>query len=158
MSKSELNFDDLEPKCERVSIMKKTYLIREASGGAVVTWRNHQMAASKLNPDGKTVSVGPIAESEPLLVSLCVCELTFSGGNEVERPVPIQVIKGWPYRVQRALYERIMEISDLREKDSAEDIKKRMAEDREKLEKLEANGHSDDSAKNYSSATTAGSV
>jgi hypothetical protein len=158
MSKTELNFDDLEPKFERVSISRRTYVLREATGGAVVQWRNHQMSASKLNPDGKTVSVGPIAESEPLLVSLCLFEIVQQGGNEVERQVPVQVVKGWPYRVQRALYERIMEMSDLKEKDSADDIKKRMAEDREKLEKIEANGHHEDASKNSQSATTAGSV
>lgn len=93
----------------------KKYALYEASGDAATKFRNDLIKDATF-VDGKLSKVGKAANAEPLLVSLCLFEIIQNNnGDEVERPVPEAVVKKWPARVQKALFDRIKEISDLDE-------------------------------------------
>lgn len=155
---SELRFDDLSPTERPVSIGGKSYVLKEASADSVCKWRNNMMKSAKLGPDGKPVSMDGIADSEPYLVSLCLFERdTDKEGKVRDRSVPVNVVRGWPNRIQRALFQVVRNISDLGDDDSAEAIEQRIAADTERLNVMRSNGDRGEGrsvAGNSPSATT----
>lgn len=94
----------------------KDYELREANGDVACRWRNAILQRTTLGPDGKPSSLGAIADTEPILVSLCLFE---AGTN---RNVPVGTIRQWPSKVQKALFEKAKEISEL---DDDEEVKKK---------------------------------
>lgn len=110
----ELNFDDLTPIELPVSVAGKRYVLREATEAAACQWRNAMMQATELGSDGKPTRVRNLADTEPLLVSLCL----FTA--EEGKPVPVATIKGWPARVVKRLFEKVKDVSDLDEKGKKE--------------------------------------
>lgn len=156
-----LVFDDLEPICVPVRVGPKDYILREASGDAACKWRNAITRVTRMQ-DGKVSSVGDIADTEPLLISLCLFEIQRDKDGkpssdppvaDPKRPVSEKVIRTWPHRVQRALFDKARAISELEEKETAEDLEKKIADLQEKLAKLREG----DGPKNGPSATTDGS-
>lgn len=139
---------DLDEVVIPVSVGDKEYVLREASGQAAVTWRNAIFSKTKLGPDGKPIGFGAMAEIEPLLVSLCL----YNGDG---RNVPEQEVRKWPARIQKALFERAKDISDLDEEDDSnlEELYKQRKELDEKITKLEKG---ETAAKNGQADTTDG--
>ncbi len=111
----EMNFD-LEVVSIPVTIGGEKYELREASGDAACKWRNAILSKAKLGPDGKPQTVGSIADTEPLLVSLCLF-------NESGKNVSLSVVRSWPARIQKALFNKIKDISDLDEDEQSEPVK-----------------------------------
>jgi len=97
-------FDD-EDLAVPITIRGVEYVLKEATGGAACKFKNAQIACTELQ-DGKPVRVHNIANTEPFLVSLCLFD---RDGNAV----PEAVIRRWPSRVQKALFERAKSISEL---------------------------------------------
>ncbi len=156
----EMNFD-LTPITVPVTIGGKKYVLKEASGDAAVKYRNCLLKATKLGPEGKPSSIDGMADAEPLLVSLCLFQIATSVnklGDAVtaELPVPIHVVRGWKNQVQKGLFARIKEISDLDENETKEILEKRLAETQRKLDALngKTDGEEEGNAKNVPSATT----
>ena len=144
MTQELLNLDDVLPVEVPVQYGGKAYLLKEATGDASCRWRNAALKTAKLGPDGKPVSLEGVADLDPLLVSLCLFEPD-------GKPVPLPVIRSWPARVQKRLYEKAKSISQLGDAgdgdgaDTAEGLETKIAELREKLNRLEdikaGNGH-----------------
>lgn len=103
-----LDFTGLEPVQIEVRISGHQYVLKEASGKAAGIYRNACMAAITIGPNGKATAMKNLADVEPLLVSLCL----FDSNNKA---VPITTISGWPSRIQKALFEKAKEISELSE-------------------------------------------
>lgn len=101
-------YDDLETYVEEWRIKGESYLLYEASGEASTKHRNFVLSCRKYDGNGN-LTVNNMAEAEPLLVSLCLKE------KETGQAVHIAKIKSWPERVQKDLFNRIKEISQLRE-------------------------------------------
>ena len=91
-----------------VKIDGKNYILREASVKEAKQWRG-SILASQFQKDGQQGLKPTLADSEPLLVSLC---LTQEDGAAVSK----DVIETWPAKVVRRLFDKIKEISDLNEK------------------------------------------
>lgn len=137
-------FDDLEPIKVEVQIGTDAYTLKEASGDAGVKWHNALTKCFKATQAGVTSADG-IAETEPLLVSLCL-------SDNCGRQVPVAKIKGWPYRLQKALFEKAKEISNLAEDEQTEEqLVKKIELLQEKLDKVREK-------KGLSESTTNGSV
>ena len=159
-----INFDDLAPVQIPVTVKGVKYLLCEASGDAATKWRNANVAAARYD-DGKMVGVDGIANSEPLLVSLCLCETNPDGGVKYNKQgdpcfVPIRTIRAWPARIQRKLHDTIKQISDLDEAETREVLEKRLADTEKKLAALdtaEGKDTAEGRAKNAPGATPAGS-
>jgi hypothetical protein len=166
-----LNFDDLAPVEVEVKVKGKKYILREATGHAAAQYRNAALKAAKM-VDGKVVGMDGLADAEPLLVSLCLYELEDLGNGKPprERPVPVQVVRGWPARLVTALFTKVRDISDLGEGETAEVLERRIQADQAKLQQLRAqqatngddanpdDGTTEAGAKNAPAATPAGSA
>jgi hypothetical protein len=104
---AELRFDDITPIEEKVFVGGEEYVLRETSGDAAVHYDNARLACYEYQ-DGKLARVHDLADLEPLLVSLCLFDSSGLG-------MPEKKIRGWPSRVQKAMYERAREISSMNE-------------------------------------------
>lgn len=125
----EMVFDSLEPKVVPVRIGGAKYTLREASGDAAVRWRNAILKTTRIT-DGKPSGIDGMADTEPLLVSLCLFD---EGGKNV----PITTVRGWPQRVQSALFAKVKEISGLNpEEDTRASLLEARAEIDRKLDAL----------------------
>ncbi len=112
-----LNFESLEFIEIPVTINGEKYTLKECSGAGACIYQNAMSKCSKF-VNGEFAGVeGPVADTQPLLVSLC---LTDSKGMRV----PEVVIKKWPARIVKSLYKKAKEISDLDEEDDKKDIVK----------------------------------
>lgn len=108
-----MDFGDLEEVTIPVHVKGEAYTLREASGRAAGKYRNACLECTTIGPDGKPTGFHNVADVEPLLVSLCLFD-------ENGRNVPQARIEQWPSRVQKALFNKAKEISDLDEGISAE--------------------------------------
>ncbi len=122
----EMNFDDLAQVEVPVSIGGKKYVLKEATADAVRKWRNAQLKATKLGDNGKPISLEGMADTEPLLVSLCLFEeVKESGKPDSLSPVSLSTVSSWPNRIVGALFAEATKISDLEgKKDQVQDPKK----------------------------------
>ena len=130
--KDEYNFDSHEA-IEILFIVKgKNYVLREASGETACVFRNAQIACTTMGPEGKPEKFEGVADVEPLLVSRCSWEQTSEGK---ERSVSIAVVKSWPSRVQKKLFNDAKRISELDES-SLEDLIKERDEIVERIKEM----------------------
>lgn len=149
------DFGDLTPREDTFTLYGKEYVLREASADAACKYRNAIIRGAKFS-DGKISGADGLADAEPLLVSLCLFEKTDKG----DRAVPINVVRGWPNRVQKPLFDRIKEISELVEEDDEKDLYKRRDDIQKRIDELEKakreNTTQEDQLKNGQEAMTVG--
>ena len=137
-----MSFDE-SPIEVPVSIQGKKYVLREASGDAARKYHNAVLSSTQLGPEGKPSRIKGMADVEPLLVSNCL----FSVDDEGQQvPVLLQTILDWPARVQKGLFERIKDISDLVEEGEVEELEKALEKAKQRVA----------AAKNDSSSTRDG--
>jgi len=157
---AEMVFEDLAPIEVPVRMGGKRYVLVEASEDAACKYRNHTTGCARFE-NGRMVGLsGPIADVEPLLVSLCLFELYDHQGETRRRPVTLNQVKGWPARVVRPLFERAKEIGGLQEEDDPTALRRRIAADRQRLAALESGEAetAEGAAKNSPAATADTSV
>lgn len=120
MSKKSTNsFTDLKPNASDdftfstkeevfpVNIDGEDYELREASGNAACQYRDLIIGNLTLGDSGKPQKISHIASAEPLLVSLCLFKV-----GEKEH-VPQSKVASWPARIQKKLFKKVKEMSDL---------------------------------------------
>lgn len=108
----DLDFSDLSVKELNVKVGENTYVLREADGDAACKYRNAKMACLSMSDDGKLLAKDGMADIEPLLVSLCMRQIS-STGVLAPSTVPIETVRSWPARILEALYDKAVEISNL---------------------------------------------
>jgi hypothetical protein len=138
MSLEVMDFDSLTPNEVQVKKDGKSYILREASSDAVCRWRNAILKTTKYGPEGKPEHIDGLHDADPLLVALCLVEeVTLPNGAIARQPVSVATVRSWPYRMQKALYDRAKEISDLNEvEDTEETLTKQMQQTQTKLDRL----------------------
>lgn len=173
----DLDFDDLKPVEIPVRFQGKRYILREASVTAAVQFRNANVRGTKWE-EGKIVGHEGTTQSEPLLVSLCLCETdpdpnsgkdgvkirTDKNGNPVTVPYP-QIMQ-WPYAVQKRLFDTVKEVSKglVEEGETEESLLKTIAACQKKIAELHEKKRagkpldSDEASKNLLGPTTVSSV
>jgi hypothetical protein len=90
--------------------------------------------------------VGNVADSEAILVSLCLFPVQ-EDGQVAPKPVPIATILSWPNRLVRPLFTKAQAMSDLDEKetpDTVESLRAAIAPLQERLDKLVQEGASEE--------------
>lgn len=153
----ELNFDDLEPIELPTLIEGGKYILREASGKAANTYQNFQTNGMTLSDSGKPKTVSGLADSEPLLVSMCLFNADLDDHGEFQKDdngrfkkgklVPLSVITFWPVRVQSGLHDKLTEISGLKVAgDTKEGLEKEQADLAQRLQTLEEKAAKNDSS------------
>lgn len=145
---SPIVFDTLELSKVPVTLVGEEYLLYEATEGQVVAWRNYHLKSTRM-ADGKVIGMDGLADSEPLLVSLCLRKVTKTG----EVPVAITTIKNWPVNVVTCLFERAKAISGLNEEENEANLVKQIDALTKRLEEVRGQ-----SSKNGQGSTTTTSV
>ena len=112
---SELDFSTVEIKeVPVVSPDGKHYTLREASGKTAKDHRNGLLASTQFaqNDDGsyKAIGLSETASLESKFVAGCLW-------NESGKNPSYITVEGWPDRVQRKLYRKAKEISEVLERD-----------------------------------------
>lgn len=120
-------FDDLDPISFEVRIKGQTYVATEASEATAVKFNNARVAAARFT-EGELDRVAGAADVEPLLVSEC---LTKDG-----KKVTIDFVKSLPSRVVKPIYDRLLDISGLDDKQTVEAINKQIVKLTKKRDKL----------------------
>lgn len=110
MSQADFDFDSIETIEIPVKYKSVDYVLREATSGAAKEFANARISRVKMSSTGEATSYGSLGDLEPLLVSLCLFEL--SG-----KPVTVKFVEAMPYKVQKALYEKAKEISGMDDND-----------------------------------------
>lgn len=123
------------------------YILREASGETAVKFSNAKLKNLVLD-DGKVTKVSGMANIQPLLISLCLTEKA-SG-----KPVPEEIIKSWPSRIQTKLFDKAKEISDIDQEVTKEGLEKIIADAQKQLAEIKAK---ENPAKNEQSGMQDGS-
>ncbi len=120
----DIDFSDLAPREVKVRVGPQHFVLREASGDAAIKYRNAQMRANKTRWDetkNRIVFVGMdgLADVEPVLVAACLyaahdgkLPTVADGSADPSKLVTEAVIRGWPVRVQTALFSWIMDNSE----------------------------------------------
>jgi polyhydroxyalkanoate synthesis regulator phasin len=149
----ELVFDDITLIEVPVRIARIDYVLREASGEAAIKYQNAVGKCSRFVNGEFSGVQGDLASTQSLLVSLCLFKkATPESGLAKDTPVPESLIRSWPSRIQKTLYDRAKQISMLDESESIQDLEKQIAKLQKKLSSL----RSGDNLKNLSSGTTDG--
>ncbi|MCK9568739.1 hypothetical protein M0R72_07350 [Candidatus Pacearchaeota archaeon] len=103
----ELNFDDLTTIVIPVKYQGKSYTLREADEAAACQYEGAKSECLKLaNGEFSGVDHKSMAATEPLLVSLCLFD-------EASNNVPVEVVRSWPSRMVKKLFEKAKEISEI---------------------------------------------
>lgn len=135
-----LEFNSSDPIEVPVKIGSDDYVLVEASGEAATKYRDAQIACTVLGPNGKVKGMKGIAELEPMLVSMCLHKVV--NGVREPKTVPAERIKSWPARIQKGLFKKAKDISELTEAPDEElllsQIKDALEENPELLPKIEA--------------------
>lgn len=124
-------FDMLTPARVPVTINGQEYVLYEATEGDVCQWRNHQLRSTQMQ-DGKVKNLDGMADSEPLLVSLCLRKVV----NNQHLPVPINVVRQWQHKMVDTLFERAKLISGLVDEESEEAISKQIDKLTKRLDRV----------------------
>lgn len=154
-----------------VTIGKERYILTEADGDAATRYRSASIRGVEMviGEDGSRTSrhLDQIAEVEPVLISRClyiadpsntdefILRLDKTGNPDNSYLVPITVIKRLPSKMQKMLFERTKEISELSEVEDAPSLEKQIVKLQERLAKLKAK---EEETKKSSSTTQDGSA
>jgi hypothetical protein len=119
----EMVFDDVSPAEVPVVIGSARYVLREANEDAACKFRNALLRCTRPGPDGRPTTYDGVADTEPLLVSLCLYAADEGGRVRPDRDgrpdhrhlVPLATVRSWPARVVKALAAKVQEMSGLSE-------------------------------------------
>jgi len=128
------DFNPLVPQEDTLKFMGKEYFMREASEAAVASFQNCMISSAKMSDEGKFLGLGNMATANSLLISKCLFE-RLPDGKDGANP-PVEEVSLWPHRVTAPVLKWIKDVSGLNTDETAEFLKKRIAEDTIKLEKL----------------------
>lgn len=132
----------------------KQFVLCEASEPAAARYQNAQIKATKMveSADGSKIgTVDGLSDTEMLLVSLCLFEVTNEGGR---KSVEQSYIKAnIPHRVCRELFAKAEEISGLGGEQTEAQINIKIKELEKKRDKLRAGITKETELKNLQSAT-----
>jgi hypothetical protein len=99
------------------------YTLREANGKAATDHRNAVMASTQFGPDGKVTGIKDLASVEAKFVAACLWDTQ-------SRNPSVQLVQSWPARVQKQLYEKAKELSNMDDVDTMrEAVEKAFARD-----------------------------
>lgn len=148
----ELDFDSVVSIEVPVKLNKQTYVLKEASGETAAKYKNAMLRATKLE-DGKVSAIDGMADSELLLVSLCLFRRVERDGGTADEPVTVAFVKTLPSRVVSKLYDTAKKISELDQDETVEALEKKIKESEEKIKKINSGS---DPAKNGRTSSTDG--
>jgi polyhydroxyalkanoate synthesis regulator phasin len=131
-----MDFDsDPAPQEVKVTYQQKTYYLREPSEAIAVEYQNMATRATTIT-DGE-MKLGNLNDAEPYLVSKCLWEKINEQDKEIERNVPLGLLRLWPSRVVRPLFDKAKEMGRLGQNESEDGLKKEITRLQKKLKKMQ---------------------
>lgn len=116
----DFNFEDLTPiKIGPFRIGEQQFVLLEADGEAARAYRKASLRGIIVNKGGRMENLNETVDAETVLVSQCLYKVD-SEGNPTTR-VGAEVIRKWPNRVIRPLFDKAKEISYLGEDEDSDD-------------------------------------
>lgn len=106
----ELEFDSLEPRSFKFQWAGEMYTAHEATEDAAVKFRNAALKNARLEDGRMVLHAHGLGDTEPLLVSLCV-------RDKDDKLVPESLVRSWPSRIVKPVFQKLREISDLVEQE-----------------------------------------
>lgn len=97
---------DITPQEVPVQIGGVPYTLRECSGDAEIKYQNARFRARKTDVEGNTIGFDNLADTEALLVSLCLFD------KDGKNPKADEV-RSWPSRIMTDLFNRVTIMSEL---------------------------------------------
>lgn len=137
-----------------VTIGDEKFVLREIDEAGYVKYRNAQMAATRIETEGGKIKVtgfANMADTEPLLVSLCLFKQDPSDPDSLIE-VPVKRVNDMKPSIVSALFKRAKLISNIDQEETVESLTQQMAEIERKLHDLQEG--ETDRAKNSLGATT----
>ena len=144
-------YDFSEPDDQLIYAVKgKKYLAVQAFGTQAAKYKSLMQQTIKFNEDRSTIEGA--GDIEPIMVSICSFEIKADGtrGPLVKE----DVVRSWPYKAIKKVFDWIIESSDLKEEPTIESLTKEITTLQKKLAKLQK-GQTD--VKNDQTETTTGS-
>ncbi len=129
-----------------VTIGDKKFILREAMEDAACQYQNALFHGMILGESGKPVKIRNMADTEPLLVSLCLFDA------ELNTNVSLETVKALPSRIVKDLFNKAKEISGIDEADTRESLRDEQEALNKRIKALD-----DAAAKKVPSITTDGS-
>lgn len=135
-----LVFEDITRQQVPVKIAGEDYVLIEANGDVVYKYRNAVLKATRMSSTGKLQSVDGLADTEPLLVSLCMFKVIQGmDGKPKHHPVSLATVRAWPAHVCKALFDKAKAISRLDEdRDTVKTLDEKILELQQRREQLAA--------------------
>lgn len=104
--------EDLEPAFMEWQIDGVDYILREASGDAAVKYQNAVFGAAVVRDNGKSATMGPVSDAEPIVLACCLLRPIPSKPMSHWRPAMTEgQIRALPNRVMQQMFEDLKEIS-----------------------------------------------
>lgn len=156
---ADIVFSDPRPRHVNVTVGGDRYRLREATEAAYLDYESARASQAKLE-DGVLTGMGGAVQAEAALLAACLFKVNGGPDSQVEEKVAEPTVRKWAARVVRPLVERLKIISGISDLESADQLERRIAADRKKLEKLRAGKAGDTGPKGSGSGSpdTSGSV
>jgi hypothetical protein len=155
------DFDSFEPIQIKFPFRGKSYVLAEATKGAVVKFREAVFRATRPGPDMRPTTFQGLPETELLLVSQCLYHadeagnlvLDKKGNPDKSKLVSMDELREWPDRVVSPLFQKAQQISEMDRGGTVEEIDRQIKFLQGQRAKLLA-GQEEDPAKNAPADTT----
>lgn len=138
-------FDDGQKRREDFTFEGYPYQAREALEDAAIEYRAASMSGlnMEVGDDGEARfkhDITKVSDTEPVLVGGCVFRRDPAKDEKEWEKVGAEVVKSWPSRVVKPLFNWIKEVSDLHETDDLDALKKQRDKLDRRIAKLEKTG------------------
>lgn len=115
------------------------FVLYEIAGEADIVWRNSQVRAAKLSPDGQVIGMGDVAEADTILLSKCLARIGVDKefDHPIETPIPLVELRKWPDRILSRLTQELLKISDKEDQPATkEDLQKQIVDLQARLDRI----------------------
>jgi hypothetical protein len=134
---ADIVFADPRPQFVNVTIGGDRYRLREVLEGAYLDYEAGRAKGAKLE-DGALTGMGSAVLADAALLSSSLFKVNGGPESAVEERVTEAWVRKLPARVAKPLVDRLKIISGISDLESADQLRRRIAADTKKLEKLES--------------------
>lgn len=126
-----LVFDSITPKEVHIKIGEAEYKLKEALEKQHIIYKDEQLRATKIK-DGEFAGLEGMSAADSVFLAACMVQV-MPNGNEA--PVTKEFIRSLPLRVYQPLFDKLEEISGLKDNKTIEELTKEMDKLQKKIDK-----------------------
>lgn len=149
---ADIVFADARPKHVNVTIDGKPYRLRECTEAVYLDYEAEKGKNARID-DGVVTGFGSAVQAESKLLAGCLFSVNGGPDSTLEAPVTEAFVRKLPARVASPLVVRLKLISGISDLETADQLRKRIAADTKKLEKLTSGNGGDTGPKGSDSGS-----